>query len=410
MPSVRQKKIALWTSAVCICMYVLLKCEFQAIKWVQNGIYLKYFYFSTNLREEWMKNQVMFCGGKFNGYGNEFARLHDVAVNVQQPGHFFLECPHNKYPVYTFKELTSKNHLNDWLKSLTQMNTNIVRTLRKNTTFAVLRYEYANLFHQITDMYNVFVVAKLLNLNPSQMNVLFFGLHKPGHIDKSWDTLFGQIERIEKFDQPVLYKDLIWAVLGYNSPINFFSLGSLPFVNEFSGYFLSQHKSSWKKLNCDSVSILFIWRHDYIAHPGNPSGLIKRKIINENEIIKAVEDVFPGQYVAGVQLDQHDMTDQVQWISQTDILVAMHGAGMTHTMFLPSHAGVLELYPNYWPKTNRHFKSMAKWRKLHYLNWQNINPTNEKSRFYTYIPPTIVIQRLLSLYYNMCNRKPENGK
>ena len=28
------------------------------------------------------------------------------------------------------------------------------------------------------------------------------------------------------------------------------------------------------ELNCDKLSILFIWRRDYLAHPRNPSGKI----------------------------------------------------------------------------------------------------------------------------------------
>ena len=407
MLSTRQKKTLLLLTTTCFCLYIFIKSEFELLKGL-NEIHYKYFYFTINVQEEWTKNQVRMCGGKFNGYGNEFARLHDVAVNVQHPGQFFLECTQNDYPYYTFNELTNKNHLNQWIESLTQMNTNIVRTVHHSTTLAVLRYEYANFFHQITDMYNAFVITKLFNINPNEMNILFFGKYNAGHIDKSWDTLFGKIERVENYNQPVLYKDLIWAVLGYNSPVNFFSLVSLPLIEEFSNFYVSNHKSSKKNLNCDTISILFIWRHDYIAHPGNPTGLIKRKISNEEEILKAVEEIFPSHHVAGIQLDQYDMMGQVQFISQTDILIGMHGAGMAHTLFLPTHAGVLELYPNYWSKFNRHFKAMAKWRKLNYLNWQNINPTNEKERFATYIPPNIIIQKLISLYYNMCHRKPDS--
>lgn len=382
--------------------YFVVRSRTEFLGRIENEVYYKYFYFWTNLSDIWMRDQFFSCDGKFHGYGNEFARLYDVAVNVQQPGHFFQDCSRN-YPVYEFNDNFQKNHLNNWVKSITQMNTNINRLRRPNTTFAVLRYEYANLFHQITDIYNVYVVTKLLKLDPSHVNILFFGRHNTGHIDKCWDTLFGDVERIEEFNQPVLYKDLIWAVLGYNSPINYFSLLSLPFVDEFSDFVVKQHNSIKKKLNCDSISVLFIWREDYIAHPNNPSGLISRKIKNSQNILQAVENAFPGYNVGGIQLDQYQMADQIKWISQTDILVGMHGAGMTHTLFLPAHAGVLELYPNYWPKTNRHFNAMAKWRKLHYLNWQNINPTNEKERFYTYIPATIVVQRIRTLFHKMCS-------
>lgn len=38
-----------------------------------------------------------------------------------------------------------------------------------------------------------------------------------------------------------------------------------------------------------------------------------------------------------------DFTEQLQIISDTDILIGIHGAGLTHLMFLPDWAVVFEL-------------------------------------------------------------------
>lgn len=39
-----------------------------------------------------------------------------------------------------------------------------------------------------------------------------------------------------------------------------------------------------------------------------------------------------------------DFRHQLQVIQQTDILIGMHGAGLTHLLFLPDWAAVFELY------------------------------------------------------------------
>ncbi len=46
-----------------------------------------------------------------------------------------------------------------------------------------------------------------------------------------------------------------------------------------------------------------------------------------------------------VQLDLLPVRDQLQAISQTDILIGMHGAAFAFGLFLPSGAGEIEMYP-----------------------------------------------------------------
>ncbi len=50
----------------------------------------------------------------------------------------------------------------------------------------------------------------------------------------------------------------------------------------------------------------------------------------------------------------------------------MHGAGLTHILFLPKHAGVIEMFPTYLEiDTLKHFQTFSKWRRLPYLMWRN---------------------------------------
>lgn len=378
----------------------------------KKKIYYLHWISDMDVDKEWVGHRTEACEEKFIGYGNDFAVLRNVVFVPEEDFYFKLSCNSNEVKKYTFKTaLSEKNHLNHWLHTMEITSpgegTGLMLFNKKKTLF-VQRFEFANLYHQMTDFYNAFLVAKLLNIPPDDLDVVIMDRSAPIILDKTWDVLFGDVTKVKDMKDPVVYKEIIWAVLGYNSPMNFHSLNSMPYVEEFSHFFKARYGARTKSLECAGLSILFIWRRDYVAYPGSPT--LSRKIKNEKELVEAVQEIFPGHSVAGIQLDEHEMKDQVKWISQTDILVGMHGAGMSHIMELPGHAGVLELFPTYWHKTNRHFRAMARWRGLHYRSWQNLNPGNEYKDKFTRIPPLVVTHDLLSLYMSMCGHLPAPSK
>ena len=69
-----------------------------------------------------------------------------------------------------------------------------------------------------------------------------------------------------------------------------------------------------------------------------------RRILNEKELVAALQRT--GQYKVTVARFSPEVPFQAQLtiIQNTDLLVGLHGAGLTHLLFLPSWAEVLELY------------------------------------------------------------------
>lgn len=134
---------------------------------------------------------------------------------------------------------------------------------------------------------------------------------------------------------------------------------------------------------------------------------MSRKIQNEDELLINARKLLAGDKhnVRGVQVDLYSMEQQLRWISDTDILVGMHGAGLTHALFLPKHAGVIEFYPTYWSDTNAHFRSIARWRKLKYMKWQNSDTNNELDNCYTRIPVNIAVDMLKEMKQQLCPKK-----
>ena len=72
--------------------------------------------------------------------------------------------------------------------------------------------------------------------------------------------------------------------------------------------------------------------------------------MNEAELIAAMAavPVPAGTHVSvsSIELSQLSIDDQLTTMAHTDVLVGMHGAGLTHTLYLPDWAGVVELWPS----------------------------------------------------------------
>ena len=60
-------------------------------------------------------------------------------------------------------------------------------------------------------------------------------------------------------------------------------------------------------------------------------------------------------------------------------------------LFLPAWAGVVELFPAYQATRTRHFRSLAQWRRLFHVHWQNRDPAREHAGYRTEVPPAVVV-------------------
>ncbi|KAK7485100.1 hypothetical protein BaRGS_00023640 [Batillaria attramentaria] len=319
-------------------------------------------------------------------------------------GFFTLQCSFR--PSVRYGE---KDHLNQWQESLKCVSdVKSVKTSHtvSGLTIALQRYEYVNLYHTMTDFYNAFLAMLAFDQHPDDITILWVDAHPKGGLDDVWTTLFGRAYRAARLPGPTRFSAMAWAAMGYNSPLNQHDRSSVGHLGEFRHFFLSRFGvDGGRSKNCSSLSLLFIWRRDYVAHPRNKGGSVSRKIFNENELMREVKKVVgPGDRVQGLQLDALPMKQQLEKIASTDILIGMHGAGLSHTLFLPQHGGLLELYP---PDMNwhLHFASMASWRHLHYDAWYNSDLTTERGDRKTYVPPNVLVKMVTKMRNKMCGEK-----
>ncbi|XP_060584906.1 uncharacterized protein LOC132740878 [Ruditapes philippinarum] len=357
--------------------------------------------------DKWLKNPTTGCNGYFTGYGHEFVWLRYASVDKTKKT-FSIPCENEK-PVYDFLFGKEGTILKEWMNNLQTSKYSDVSKLQKNAVdtaaIAVMRYEAHNLYHTLCEWYNIFVISKLLRLDPKQLHVIFMDDRPRGLMDETWSTLFGNVSRYSDIPSGTVFKNLIWNIIGYESPMNFHNLKILPYAVEFYSFFMKSFGvDQLKTLNCKQLQITIIWRKDYMTHPERlkeTGGLVHRKFKNEDEILKIVQELFQGHSINTVILEKMNMKEQINLFSKTDLLIGMHGAGMSHVMFLPQHAAVFETFPNYWGFL-KHFKAFSRWRGIKYLGWQNTDPKNEYPDYYTRIPPEVVQSHLEKLKNYLC--------
>lgn len=354
---------------------------------------------------EWIKTQTVGCQGHFVGYAHQFVWLKNARYEGNET--FAIPCD-GQIPDYYFL-FDEESPLGFWLSRLRKYPvremTSAGTSSKLTPTFVFKRIEAHNLYHTLCEWYNVFMISKLLKMEPRKVDILFLDDRPESLLDTTWDVLFGHVTRYRAIPQNTLYETLIWSVIGYNSPLNYHHLHKVPYIEEFYTFFLDSYGVPRSRaLDCSKIRVTVIWRRDYMTHPERKNltnGLVHRKFKNEDEILKTLASVFAGDFIRPIIMEQMSMKQQLDVISDTDVLVGMHGAGMTHSLFLPKHAVVLEFFPNYWGFL-RHFKMFSKWRGVKYIGWQNLDPRNEYADFYTRIPVDVVKEKAIEARRKIC--------
>ena len=104
-----------------------------------------------------------------------------------------------------------------------------------------------------------------------------------------------------------------------------------------------------------------------------------RNIVNQDEIVKHLKKRFKKEIELNmVTYDlKTSFIDQVRNTHNTDIFMSMHGAGLTHLLFLPDWAAVFEIY-NCDDKDC--YNDLARLRGVKYFTWEKedkVYPTDE---------------------------------
>lgn len=94
-----------------------------------------------------------------------------------------------------------------------------------------------------------------------------------------------------------------------------------------------------------------------------------RKVLNEKELIDRISS-SKNYAVKRVNFGkQISFKDQLKITRNTDIFIGIHGAGLTHLLFLPKWATLFELYNCEDPNC---YKDLSRLRGVNYITWENV--------------------------------------
>ncbi|KAI3400509.1 hypothetical protein diail_2708 [Diaporthe ilicicola] len=187
----------------------------------------------------------------------------------------------------------------------------------------------------------------------------------------------------------------LWALLSGSAPIRLSEIRAEPdkyqslttglqnIIVPLPGASNPLWQNDWEDRDCtDSVNLkVFVERvkAHYRISPEKKSTWLKRKLeltfierkgsrrlIDADQLLQALEKTYPNVSVKMVDFGALSIQEQLVLMQHTDILVGVHGAGLTHTMFMRSGQGaVVEIQPP--DMGHKGFKNLAKMTGLDYF-------------------------------------------
>lgn len=244
--------------------------------------------------------------------------------------------------------------------------------LVEKPTFFMKLDAVVNMYHHFCDFFNLYVTQHVNGSFDTDVNIVLWEKHARrslGNFGVTWKVFTSHPVLYlgkEYENKRVCFKEAIFALLPrmvfglyYNTPLT-------PGCSK-SGLF--------KAFSEHVMGRLGIIQERNLQNSSEPiritllsRGTKFRKILNENEITHAL-DTYPG-----VKLNVSKYSWDIPFIEQlkrshnTDLFIGMHGAGLSHTLFLPDWANLFELYN--CGDVNC-YRDLARLRGVSYITWEN---------------------------------------
>ncbi|KAL5700210.1 glycoprotein 2-beta-D-xylosyltransferase [Ranunculus cassubicifolius] len=288
-------------------------------------------------------------------------------------------------------------------------------------TLLVTRFEYANLFHTVTDWYSAYVSSRVTGL-PNRPHLVFVDGHCKTPLEETWEALFSSVRYAKNFSGSVCFRHAILSPLGYETALfqglseaincegtTAHELWEHPDnsktarLSEFGemiraafGYPVDRNRGVPKPVSSGVYNILFVRREDYLAHPRH-GGKVESRLTNEQQVFDALKtwlsdskNVKCKTNLVNGLFAHMSMKEQVRAIQDASIIIGAHGAGLTHIVSATPNTVILEIISSLFRRP--HFALISQWKglKYHAINLQG-----------SYAEPQTVIDQLSSILKNL---------
>lgn len=99
--------------------------------------------------------------------------------------------------------------------------------------------------------------------------------------------------------------------------------------------------------NACNSSITFVSRQAYLRNKNDKIANFERVMDNEDKLLLGLKEKFNASVVQRVHLEDLKLCEQIRIVHDSDIFLAVHGAGLVHLWWLKDDSLVVELEPDY---------------------------------------------------------------
>lgn len=280
--------------------------------------------------------------------------------------------------------LNEGNHKSPLMSWFTEIaNFKVLNDVRKcdiiiyKPTYIIKLDATVNMYHHFCDFINLYLTKHFNQTFSLDINILIWDTYPyRSNFGSVWNAFTrNKILDLQMFrSKMVCFKDVIFSFLPrmifglyYNMPLipGCRSSGLFRAFNRHLLHYLNQSSSEQLISKNDSkIRIIFLKRET--KH---------RRVLNQEELIERLEqklkEVRQNDQVEIKSIDfNHRMSfmEQIKISSRTDILIGIHGAGLTHTLFQPDYGVLFELYNC---EDESCYKDLARLRGTHYITWKD---------------------------------------
>ncbi|CBX33081.1 Protein CBG27214 [Caenorhabditis briggsae] len=288
--------------------------------------------------------------------------------DVIQPGQVEGNCENFDRKLLD-NNLNVKGYLMSWADELQHFKSNLDFKMDKEhcdvifeKPTVVMKLDAAvNLYHHFCDFVNLYASLHINQTFNQDIDIILWDTHPGGYNDHYYGITWKAFSRNEPFElkefgksleflnyeitenilsdqKRVCFKNVMMPLLArqrsglfYNSPLVYGCSGST-LLKTFSQFILHRLGIKPQKAELEKVRIVILSR-----------STAYRRILNIKELLKSLGHL-PNVTTRVVDYNERiPFLRQLNTTSQTDIFIGMHGAGLTHLLFLPDWAAIFEI-------------------------------------------------------------------
>ncbi|KAF2981120.1 hypothetical protein EK904_010422 [Melospiza melodia maxima] len=208
-----------------------------------------------------------------------------------------------------------------------------------------------NMYHHFCDFVNLYITQHINNSFSTDVNIVMWDTSSYGYGDlfsETWKAFTDyEIIHLKTFDSK-----RVWNSISGCHGTGLF--------RAFSQHVLHRLNITQEGPKDGKIRVTILTRStDY------------RKILNQNELVNALKTVSALEVrVVDYKYKELEFSEQLRITHNSDIFIGIHGAGLTHLLFLPDWAVVFELYNC---EDERCYLDLARLRGIHYITWRKRN-------------------------------------